>query len=60
MVVKEVKAKDILELYSKKTDKNVTVYSIRECPRYTEVTLMGDDEKGRKFCRIVPWERIKK
>lgn len=42
-----------IEKMKKKTDKTCEVYSIkRNCMKATEVTLVGEDDKGRKFCRV--------
>lgn len=37
----------------RKSDKNSFIYSVRSCPKNTEVTIVGEDDKGRKFCRVV-------
>ncbi len=51
------KIRTIIKLTQKSTDKSVSVYSVRKCPQYTEVMLVGEDTKGRKFCRIIPCKK---
>lgn len=42
-----------IEKMKKETDKTCEVYSVkRSCMKTTEVTLVGEDDKGRKFCRV--------
>ena len=43
----------IIEKSKRKSDKSSAVYSIRSYPQNTEVTIVGEDDKGRKFCRVV-------
>lgn len=43
----------IIEKSKRKSDKSSAIYSIRSCPQNTEVTIVGEDDKGRKFCRVV-------
>ena len=43
----------VIEKSKRKSDKSSTIYSVRSCPRNTEVTIVGEDDKGRKFCRVV-------
>ena len=43
----------IIEKSKRKSDKSSAIYSVRSCPQNTEVTIVGEDDKGRKFCRVV-------
>ena len=46
-----------LENFSKKTEKSTHLYSVIEYPQYTEIVVTGEDDKGRKFCRIIPYRK---
>ncbi len=43
----------IIEKSKRKSDKSSAIYSIRSSSQNTEVTIVGEDDKGRKFCRVV-------
>ncbi len=43
----------VIEKSKRKSDKSSAIYSVRSCPQNTEVTIVGEDDKGRKFCRVV-------
>lgn len=42
----------VVEKMRRKSDKTYEIYSVRNCPKATEVTVVGEDDKGRKFCRV--------
>ena len=48
---KEMKA--AIEKVKRPSDKTSEVYSVRSCGKNTEITLLGEDNKGRKFCRVI-------
>lgn len=45
--------KDVVEKMKRASDKTSEVYSVRSCGRNTEITVLGEDNKGRKFCRVI-------
>ena len=39
----------VIEKSKRKSDKSSAIYSVRSCPRNTEVTIVGEDDKAESF-----------
>lgn len=43
----------IVKKMERPSDKNSKIYAVRTCGKNMEITVLGEDNKGRKFCRVI-------
>ena len=43
----------IVKKMERPSDKSSKIYAVRTCGKNTEITVLGEDNKGRKFCRVI-------